>query len=82
MVAPHKRKITVEAIATVGEDGKLIVQVPAEVEPGEHQVVVIIDEVHKTATGRAPLTFSAHDVGPWPEGLSLRREDMYEDWGR
>ena len=20
-----------------------------------------------------------HDVGPWPEGLSLRREDMYGD---
>ena len=20
-----------------------------------------------------------HDFGPWPEGLSLRREDMYED---
>ena len=20
-----------------------------------------------------------HDPGPWPEGLSLRREDMYED---
>lgn len=21
----------------------------------------------------------AHSVGPWPEGLSLRREDLYED---
>ncbi len=23
-----------------------------------------------------------HDFGPWPEGLSLRREDMYGDDGR
>ena len=23
-----------------------------------------------------------HDLGPWPEGLSLRREDMYGDDGR
>ncbi|MDP8923094.1 MAG: hypothetical protein M3O34_09505 [Chloroflexota bacterium] len=23
-----------------------------------------------------------HDVGPWPDGLFLRREDMYDDWGR
>jgi hypothetical protein len=26
--------------------------------------------------------FPVHDVGPWPEGLSLRREDMYGDDGR
>ena len=23
-----------------------------------------------------------HDLGPWPEGLSLRREDIYDDDGR
>ena len=23
-----------------------------------------------------------HDLGPWPEGLSLRREDIYGDDGR
>ena len=23
-----------------------------------------------------------HDLGPWPEGLTLRREDMYGDDGR
>lgn len=23
-----------------------------------------------------------HDLGPWPEGLSLRREDLYGDDGR
>ncbi len=26
--------------------------------------------------------FPIHNVGPWPEGLSMRREDMYGDDGR
>ncbi|MGB5235671.1 MAG: hypothetical protein WBN85_10935 [Candidatus Macondimonas sp.] len=30
----------------------------------------------------APLDFPVISVGWWPEGLSLRREDMYGDDGR
>ena len=26
--------------------------------------------------------FPAHNPGPWPAGLSLRREDLYDDRGR
>ena len=29
-----------------------------------------------------PLDFPTDDLGPWPEDLSLRREDMYGDNGR
>lgn len=29
-----------------------------------------------------PLDFPVDDLGPWPEGLSLRREDLYGDDGR
>ena len=29
-----------------------------------------------------PLDFPVDDLGPWPDGLSLRREDMYGDDGR
>jgi hypothetical protein len=35
----------------------------------------------KSATGK-DLDFPVDDLGPWPEGLSLRREDMYGDEGR
>jgi hypothetical protein len=35
-----------------------------------------------TATDKEPLDFPADDLGPWPEGLSLRREDRYGDDGR
>jgi hypothetical protein len=84
MVGTNRMK-TIEATATVSPDGTLTVQVPpgVEVRPGEHWVVVVIEEA-STATPRpAPLDdFPVIDVGPWPEGLSLRREDMYGDDGR
>ena len=32
--------------------------------------------------GRKPLNFPVISVGQWPEGLSLRRDDMYGDDGR
>lgn len=31
---------------------------------------------------KEPLAFPVDDLGQWPEGLSLRREDMYGDDGR
>lgn len=36
----------------------------------------------KRTTAKEPLDFPVDDPGPWPEGLSLRREDMYGDDGR
>ena len=33
-------------------------------------------------TGKESLDFPVDDPGPWPDGLSLRREDMYGDDGR
>ena len=36
--------------------------------------------LRKTAvTGKELLDFPVDDLGPWPEGVSLRREDMYGD---
>lgn len=40
-------------------------------------------KVRKTITARKqPLNFPVDDLGTWPEGLSLSREDMYGDDGR
>ena len=36
----------------------------------------------KKSTEDEPLDFPTDDLGPWPEDLSLRREDMYGDNGR
>ena len=78
---------TIQTIATVTADGKITLQLPADIPAGEHQVVVIIDEkplVEKAQTKekRPPLDFPVIHVDSFPENLSLRREDMYGDDGR
>jgi len=35
-----------------------------------------------TTTSKKSLDFPVDDLGPWPDGLSLHREDMYGDDGR
>ncbi|GAX42344.1 hypothetical protein NIES4075_33450 [Tolypothrix sp. NIES-4075] len=76
----------IETIATVTSDGKITLQLSADIPPGEHQVVVIIDEKlsekEVIKKKRPPLDFPVHNCGLMPENLSLRREDMYDDWGR
>jgi len=73
---------TIETTVTVTDDGKMTVQVPADIPPGEHHVVMVIEEQLVTKQERPSLNLPARDYGPWPEGLSLRREDMYNEWGR
>ncbi|MBW4627983.1 MAG: hypothetical protein KME49_21345 [Brasilonema octagenarum HA4186-MV1] len=77
----------IETIATVTEDGKITIQLPPDIPAGEHQVVVVIDEQvlpkkPEIKEKRPPLNFPVDNYGSWPENLSLRREDMYDDWGR
>ena len=78
---------SIETVATVTKDGKITAQLPLDIPEGEHQVVIVIDEKPLTEEierkeKRPPLNFPVHNYGPWPENLSLRREDMYGDWGR
>ena len=35
-----------------------------------------------TTANKESLDFPVDDLGPWPDGYSLRREDMYGDDGR
>ncbi|MCC6629584.1 MAG: hypothetical protein IT340_19570 [Chloroflexi bacterium] len=73
---------TITTTAVVAADGMLTVQLPPSIPPGEHDVVIVIAEelVRPRTSGLAD--FPVISVGPWPEDLSLRREDMYDDWGR
>jgi hypothetical protein len=72
---------TIETTAVIGEDRILQVQLPPDVSPGRHQVAVVIDQP-AAATSKRLNDFPTIDVGPWPDGLLLRREDMYGDGGR
>ncbi len=73
---------TIETTVTVAADGKVTLQLLLDILPGEHQIVVVIDEKlllekSKTKEKRPSLIFPIHDCGPWPTNLSLRREDIY-----
>jgi len=75
----------IQTTATVTPDGTLTAHVPGDVPPGEHRVVVLVADAAPgtpNAGPRRPLSLPLHQLGPWPAGLSLRREDIYGDWGR
>ena len=73
---------TIETTVMIGTDGKLVLQLPPDIEPGERRIVVVIEDTPVVKPERPPLNFPVDDYGPWPDNLSLRREDMYDDWGR
>ncbi len=69
----------------VDAEGRVTGQVPRTVPPGDYVAPLTIDEgagkgIVRTADPR--LDWPAHDCGPWPADLSLRREDLYGDDGR
>jgi hypothetical protein len=73
---------TIETTATIREDGTLTVAVPADIGPGDHRIVVVIDDA-LLAPLPAPLSpLPVREYGPWPTDLALRREDLYDAWGR
>ncbi|HVS39264.1 MAG TPA: hypothetical protein VMS17_27150 [Gemmataceae bacterium] len=73
---------TIETTGLVTTAGYVYTQAPTDLPPGRYRVVLVVDETPAPAEDRTPLVLPVHDVGPWPEGLSLRREDMYGDDGR
>ena len=72
---------TIETTAIVTNEGILTLHVPPDISPGEHRIVIVLEE-QPTRGERPLLDLPAHDYGPWPANLSLRREDMYDEWGR
>ena len=58
---------------------------PPDVPPGEHEITIMVAPLPARQPAKKPFNVDdlpEHDLGPWPEGLSLRREDMYGDDGR
>lgn len=73
---------TIETTGTVSPDHTLTVSVPVDIEPGEHRVVVVVDEQPTRSLPETGLALPTLSVGSWPADLSLRRENMYDDSGR
>ncbi len=79
----------IETEMSVAEDGSAVIQLqlPPTVTAGKHRAVVVLDEQRvdddrAAAIAPPPVDLPAHDFGPWPGGLSLRREHLYGDEGR
>ena len=71
---------TIETIATVADDGKLTVQVqlPPGVEPGQRQVVLVIDEaISCPREALAPLPLQVFEWPGWDAQATYRREELY-----
>ena len=68
---------TIETKATVTKERLLTIQVPSDIEPGEHQVVLVVDERPVKKQERSPLEFPVIHVKSWPDNISLRREEIY-----
>jgi hypothetical protein len=69
----------------VGPDHRISGTAPDEVPPGEHEVTIAVPDRAALAPADGPLQdkdLPRHDLGPWPQALSLRREDIYGDDGR
>jgi len=72
---------TLQITATISPDHELKIQLPPDIPAGDYQIVLVIEE-QPTQKQRQPFKFPVDDYGPWPVDLSLRREDMYGDFGR
>jgi hypothetical protein len=72
---------TIQTAAIVDPGHTITLRLPDNIQPGTYHVTLVIDD---RPIGPKPdlKDFPVHDVGPWPEGLSLRREDMYGNDGR
>lgn len=73
---------TIQTIATIDADRRLTIKLPTDLPMGEYQVVIVVEELSPPKQPFSIDKLPTDDLGPWPEDLSLRREDMYDDWGR
>jgi hypothetical protein len=73
---------TIEMTAMVGEDRKLTVQLPPDVTPGLHQVVVVVDGAPRQSMPAWTMhDWPVHDAALVDPNFSMRRQELYGDDG-
>ena len=72
---------TIELQGIVAPDGTLTVRLPSDVPPGEHRMVLVIDE-RPVQRPHTPLKLNVGKLAGWPPDATYRREELYGDDGR
>jgi hypothetical protein len=75
----------VRARIRIGRDHVISGVAPDDIPPGDHEVLITVGPPIEPLLKATPFRVEALptiDLGPWPERLSLRREDIYSDDGR
>jgi hypothetical protein len=73
----------IETTAVVGNDGKLTVQLPPDVAPGPHQIVVVVDGPRRERPHAWTIDdWPIHDAALVDPNFTMRREELYGDDGR
>ena len=73
---------TIETQAHVSSSGTLVAQLPANILPGEHYVILVIDEKPLKKDRKQALHFPLHGGGGYLDLPILRRENLYGAEGR
>jgi hypothetical protein len=66
----------IEAVGTVQEDGTMLVPTPADIEPGQHKVIVVVDQPAGPRERRPRLTWGRYNVELVDPSMTFRREDI------
>ena len=69
----------------VSPDHRISGVAPPEVPPGEHDVTITLvpAPVREAQTKKFRIEdLPEHDLGPWPDAMRLRGEDIYDKEGR
>lgn len=74
----------VTATANVSPDHTMTLQLPADVRPGTHRVVIVLQDDPEATSPRPFLADwpAAHQTGPVDPDTTYRREDLYADDAR
>ena len=75
--------ITIQTQVTVDEQGMATLRLPPVVAPGQHDVVLVIEEARAPTKKSIRQDLPRHDVHwPFNPTETFRREDLYGDDGR
>ena len=73
---------SIQTMATISNDGKLIAQLPLDIPPGQHKVVVVLDDAARQRTLASASELKVLKWNSWPHNCTFRREEFYGDEGR